>query len=76
MPRENLISNFGFGHGATHTLNSESHLRTLATKEMRFPLHHPENHVVNSNRDTACMIIRHGFRNKLRRANSEGSQTT
>jgi hypothetical protein len=41
-PTTNLISNIGFGAGATHTFNTESILSKMPTGEMKFPLIHPE----------------------------------
>jgi hypothetical protein len=40
IPSQNLISNIGFGQGATHT-TQESHLSNLATYTIHFPLKHP-----------------------------------
>lgn len=43
LPRENLISNIGFGDGATHTLEKEDSLRSnLNRVEITFPLQHPD----------------------------------
>jgi hypothetical protein len=41
IPGKNLISNRGFGKGATHTI-VESELANLPTHEMHFPLKHPQ----------------------------------
>lgn len=40
LPTVNLISNIGFGEGATHT-TQVSDLANMPTEEMTFPLHHP-----------------------------------
>jgi len=40
IPKYNLISNIGFGHGATHTF-WKNIFAELPTKEMDFPLTHP-----------------------------------
>jgi hypothetical protein len=40
MPNVNLISNIGFGAGATHTI-SDSSLANLPVEKMSFPLLHP-----------------------------------
>ena len=40
MPNVNLISNIGFGAGATHTL-SDSHLANIPFAPMVFPVKHP-----------------------------------
>jgi hypothetical protein len=41
IPTHNLVSNIGFGAGATHTTNSNHRLAKLPTQTMRFPLTHP-----------------------------------
>ena len=41
MPRVNLISNIGFGPGATHTKSPESRLANLSTSPLLLPLVHP-----------------------------------
>lgn len=41
-PARNLISNLGFGTGATHTLNSQSRHANLARHMLPTPLRHPE----------------------------------
>jgi len=40
MPNVNLISNIGFGTGATHTI-MDSELANMTLEEMQFPLKHP-----------------------------------
>lgn len=40
VPRKNLITNIGFGPGATHTLDSDSH-QSLPSGTLDFPLKHP-----------------------------------
>jgi hypothetical protein len=42
VPRKNLVSNIGFGPGATHTLDSSSQLANIQPSPMEFPLAHPE----------------------------------
>jgi hypothetical protein len=42
MPRVNLISNIGFGPGATHTISAESKLANLSVGAMPMPLLYPE----------------------------------
>ncbi len=37
----NLISNVGFGSGATHTLDAESKLANLQTHAISLPIVHP-----------------------------------
>jgi len=41
IPNRNLISNIGFGPGATHTLDPSSAFANVAIEEMAFPLTHP-----------------------------------
>jgi hypothetical protein len=40
-PSVNLVSNIGFGAGATHTTGGRNRLANLPTEPMRFPLRHP-----------------------------------
>lgn len=40
VPQRNLVSNIGFGDGATHTIGA-SKFANMAVEEMEFPLHHP-----------------------------------
>ena len=42
MPHVNLISNIGFGPGATHTAMTESLMANLPTTALEFPLKHPQ----------------------------------
>lgn len=42
LPNVNLISNIGFGDGATHTFSPNNPFINLATQAMSFPLQHPE----------------------------------
>lgn len=41
MPASNLISNIGFGEGATHTVSPESKLANMAVVPLALPLRHP-----------------------------------
>ncbi|MDT7542553.1 MAG: hypothetical protein QOE33_2457 [Acidobacteriota bacterium] len=41
VPDVNLVSNIGWGAGATHTSPGESPLADIPVEEMRFPLRHP-----------------------------------
>ncbi|TRU79065.1 MAG: glycosyltransferase family 2 protein [Microcystis viridis Mv_BB_P_19951000_S68] len=41
LPNQNLVSNIGFGEGATHTGNSVHLLANIPVKAMIFPLKHP-----------------------------------
>jgi hypothetical protein len=42
LPNVNLISNIGFGEGATHTVSTKNPWLNLPTQAMNFPLQHPE----------------------------------
>jgi hypothetical protein len=42
LPNVNLISNIGFGEGATHTASTKNPWLNLPTQAMSFPLQHPE----------------------------------
>jgi len=42
LPNVNLISNIGFGEGATHTASTKNPWLNLPTQAMNFPLQHPE----------------------------------
>ena len=42
LPNVNLISNIGFGEGATHTVSSKNPFINLPTQSMNFPLQHPQ----------------------------------
>ncbi|ARN22637.1 hypothetical protein [Piscinibacter gummiphilus] len=42
MPEVNLISNIGFGQGATHTVSPESKLANLPVSSLSLPLRHPD----------------------------------
>lgn len=41
LPNVNLISNIGFGEGATHTVSTKNPFINLPTQSMSFPLQHP-----------------------------------
>lgn len=41
VPARNLVSNIGFGPGATHTLDPSSALANLSSSRLEFPLLHP-----------------------------------
>jgi len=47
VPRANLVSNIGFGAGATHTIGA-SHIANFPTSAMPFPLVHPPYVLPNS----------------------------
>jgi hypothetical protein len=50
-PRVNLISNIGFGPGATHTLEANNFQANMTAQAMPFPLRHPKEIVVNEAAD-------------------------
>lgn len=41
LPATNLVSNIGFGAGATHTRAEESHFANMHVEALSFPLRHP-----------------------------------
>lgn len=41
VPSSNLVTNIGFGEGATHTQSADTPLARLATAPLAFPLTHP-----------------------------------
>ena len=41
FPKVNLVTNIGFGEGATHTTNQNQPKEYVASEEMTFPLVHP-----------------------------------
>jgi hypothetical protein len=41
LPSVNLVSNIGFGEGATHTNNKTNIFANMPVEEIRFPLQHP-----------------------------------
>lgn len=48
FPAVNLVSNIGFGDGATHTFDGRSKLANLPTFPMHFPLSHPNCFIFDS----------------------------
>ena len=42
IPTTNLVTNIGFGEGATHTINVDSELSELKRSDIMFPLKHPQ----------------------------------
>lgn len=53
IPQKNLITNIGFGAGATHTTDKSSFQASLVRKEINFPLQHPARIVIDRNYDEA-----------------------
>jgi hypothetical protein len=41
LPNKNLVSNIGFGTGATHTSDEKNIAANIPAEEMQFPLKHP-----------------------------------
>jgi len=41
-PERNLVTNIGFGDGATHTVGKENRFSNIAAEAMEFPLVHPQ----------------------------------
>jgi hypothetical protein len=52
LPSTNLISNIGFGKGATHTKKKYDKRAFVPVVEMRFPLSHPPNMVRDTEADS------------------------
>lgn len=46
-PQTNLILNIGFSNQGTHTLFKFNKLQTVQSREMKFPLVHPQNVLIN-----------------------------
>lgn len=55
LPAVNLVSNIGFGPGATHTRSAESALAGLPVEAMAFPLRHPKRVERNASADEASL---------------------
>jgi len=72
MPRENLISNIGFGAGATHTTSPESKLASLPVHPLELPLRHPAQVAVSTAADlwTESEVFEIRPRNVVRRVSS------
>jgi hypothetical protein len=62
LPAVNLISNIGFGPGATHTKKANSAIANQATEPIEFPLTHPARIV--RNRDADDQAYRNMIRSK------------
>lgn len=56
QPQRNLISNLGFGKGATHTTNPADKSSKLILEQLDFPLVHPEYVIVDNRADKAAFI--------------------
>ena len=67
LPESNLVTNIGFGHGATHTKDAESRLANLPTQSLEF-LVHP--HEVRRNKEADRWTYENLFLPEIRRAAS------
>jgi hypothetical protein len=82
MPASNLVSNIGFGEGATHTISAESKLANLGVAPLELPLRHPKaveaqleadrwtsEHVFRiDERQSRASVLRDDIKRTLRRA--------
>lgn len=68
LPNRNLVSNIGFGSGATNT-TGRSPFAQLPTEPMEFPLVHPEHRTADSDADaqTGRTMFREGPRRRIAR---------
>jgi hypothetical protein len=68
LPNRNLVSNIGFGSGATNT-SSDSPFARLSTEPMEFPLVHPDHRTADAEADalTGCTMFREGPRRRVAR---------
>lgn len=69
IPKVNLITNIGFGNGATHTFDIENRLANLARGEVRFPLKKPKYFIIDYKRDQLWenfSNVKYVFYNKIR----------
>ncbi len=51
VPNKNLISNIGFGEGATHSVSNKGYVGEMKTEDIIFPLVHPNKIEVNKKAD-------------------------
>ena len=58
VPAVNLISNVGYGDGATHCADDDTPLANMPRKEMEFPLRHPVSVWHSGEMDHAIFKIR------------------
>jgi hypothetical protein len=56
QPKNNLISNLGFGHDATHTKNPADKSSQLKLETLDFPLKHPEYVLADAEADRIAFI--------------------
>lgn len=62
IPRENLVSNIGWGNGATHTLSESHWLANIPVEPMTFPLVHPDAMIPDHEADEILKETVYGFR--------------
>ena len=69
LPNVNLISNIGFGEGATNTISTKNPWINLPTESMNFPLQHPEFIIRDSMADkfTQDSVFKPNFKFRLGR---------
>ena len=70
LPTVNLISNIGFDENATHT-KEDNQFSNMVTKEIIFPLRHPEevkinNKIIKKNMDNSKLNIIYKIYQKLK----------
>ncbi|MFD2784661.1 nucleotide-diphospho-sugar transferase [Hymenobacter rubripertinctus] len=51
VPAVNLVGNIGFGDDGTHTLDAADEFADVPTRELAFPLHHPDFVLADRRRD-------------------------
>jgi hypothetical protein len=51
VPRLNLVRNIGFGNGATHSISNKGYVGEMNTKQITFPLNHPDKQEVDVRAD-------------------------
>jgi hypothetical protein len=62
LPDRNLVTNIGFGAGATHTADAKAAGSNLARREMEFPLRHPPLVMRNVEADHFSHVYHFGVR--------------
>lgn len=70
IPNRNLVSNIGYGHGATHTKNPKSRFANMPVHELTFPLQHPPDVVRDIDADAITQKLNYD-KTILRRIGSE-----
>lgn len=62
VPNRNLVTNLGFGEGATNTVNPTASGHDLPLEDIEFPLRHPEFVMINTVRDDRTFKLMHTSR--------------